>query len=447
MVSNNLQIPSRKAEVQKLQSYFQTNVPEWDVSTSRRSFVGGLVKSIGSALNDWYVALKKAADQFFPQTASGLFLTQGWWATLTKLSPNPAAPAQGTAVFTGTVGTLVPAGTELTANNLTYTVDHDVSIVTQSINITSLTSAGGVATATTAAPHLLATGLSPTMSGAAQTEYNVTAAIIVTGDYTFTYPITGAPASPATGTPKLTATYADGAITCTTKGQATNIDGGGTLAVAVTNVDPTALVTFAGIAGGTDIETPESYRARVMQALGTDFGMFTGDEIEILAKTVPGVTRVWVRKAAISPPTGWPLEGQVFVAFMRDNDINPFPTSQEVNAVYNQIASRILPAHTAPEDLVVSSPTPQAVDFTFTALSPDTATMRAAIQASLVQFFKEGVDYGVNVLQDDYRCAIRDTYDPQGRARLKSFSLSAPSGDVTVSSSNLATLGTLTWPT
>ena len=442
-----LSIPTRKALVQSGQAYFQTNVPEWDPTTARRSYAGGLVKGTMSALHDWYVALRQAALMFFPQTAQGLFLTQGWWADITKLSLNPATASSGRVVLTGTAGTAIPKDTVLTANGLSFTADNSASIVSQSLNIVTLTATGGVATATTASAHMLATGQTITMSGAVQAEYNVAAAIVVTSETGFTYAITGSPASPATGAPKLTAVFASVAITCTTKGRDTNIDGGATLVVApLTNVSTTARVTFGGISGGTDVESQESLRARFLFALGTDFGMFTGDEIKIIAQQVPGVTRVWVRKASVSPAAGWPLEGQVFVAFMRDNDVNPFPTGSQVSTVYTALATTVLPAHTAPEDLVVSAPVPQPVNFTFTAVSPDTSTMRAAVKASLVQFFGEAVDYGVDIPIDDYRCAIRDTYDSQGRTRLKSFTLSSPAAAVTVAYANLPTLGTITWP-
>ena len=68
----------------------------------------------------------------------------------------------------------------------------------------------------------------------------------------------------------------------------------------------------------------------------------------------------------------------------------------------------------------------------------DTATMRAAIRANLAQYFREGVDYGVDLPEDDYRCAIRDTYDPIGRTRLTSFSLSAPTSTVDIAVTALA---------
>lgn len=437
-----LSIPTRKSLVQSGRAYFQNNVPEWDASTSRRSYVAGLIVASMSALHDWYVALKLATLQFFPQTATGGFLTSGWWSAITHLTLNPATPARGIVALTGTAGAAVPVGSVLSANGRSYTTDYGISVVAQSLSAVTLTRSGGTATFVTASPHHLASGQSVTISGAVPSDYNGTVQIIVTSDTAFAYPIATAPASPATGTPLLTATWGHVPVTCTATGQAGNLDGGSSLSIAsLAGVDASALVTFGGVVGGAETEAQEPFRTRLMQALGTDWGTFTGDEIEIIAKQITGVTRVWVRKAMINPPPGWPIEGQVFVAFMRDNDANPFPTSQNVNDVYSRIAALSMPAHTAPEDLVVTSPTPQPVDFIFSSISPDTPTMRAAIRASLAQFFREGVDYGVSIRQDDYRCAIRDSYDPIGRTRLASFTLAAPVGDVSVGVNSLATLG------
>lgn len=445
-----LSIPTRKSLVQSLRAYLLSAVPEWDTSTERRSFLGGLVKSLGSAMHDWYVALKRYAEtEPFPQTAQGQFLTQGWWTDITKLSPLPAAGARGSIVVTGDVNAVLPAGTVISANALDYTVDHAVSIVTQSVAAASLTAAGNQATFNTAAPHMLATGMPVTISGAIEPAYNGDVEIIVISPTSFTYPIVSAatPPSPAatSGVIQATANFAVPEVTCRTTGPSGNLDGGATMSVgsAPAGVDETAFVTFGGIAGGADVESIEAYRQRVLFALGTDFGAFTGNEIEIVAKQIPGVTRVWVRKAQLVPEPGWPLEGQVFIAFMRDDEVNPFPTAQDVADVKNAIMTNCMTVNTAPEDVVVSSPLAQTVNFNFQSITPDSPSMRAAIRASLAQFFREGVDYGVDIPEDDYRCAIRDTYDPQTRSRLKSFVLLSPIGDIDVNEYALPIMGSV----
>lgn len=68
------------------------------------------------------------------------------------------------------------------------------------ISVTSLTRSSSTATATTAAPHSYASNDYVTIAGATQTEYNGKKKITVTGASSFTYPVTGTPATPATGT-------------------------------------------------------------------------------------------------------------------------------------------------------------------------------------------------------------------------------------------------------
>lgn len=77
------------------------------------------------------------------------------------------------------------------------------------ILVTSLTSVGAVATATTFIPHGFSTNDYVTVGGAIQASYNVRAQITVTGAKTFTFAVTGSPVSPATGT--ISATYASDA--------------------------------------------------------------------------------------------------------------------------------------------------------------------------------------------------------------------------------------------
>ncbi len=98
----------------------------------------------------------------------------------------------------------------------------------RTISVASLTSdgTGGLntrATATTSALHGLADGVPVRIAGADQADYNVLAAITVTGPTTFTFPIANTPASPATGT--LTATTQDIAYTGTWADETAYFDG------------------------------------------------------------------------------------------------------------------------------------------------------------------------------------------------------------------------------
>lgn len=154
----------------------------------------------------------------------------------------------------------------------------------------------------------------------------------------------------------------------------------------------------------------------------------------------------------VTPATGSTISattlialGQVITYFMRDNDPDPIPTASEVQTVKDAIDT-ILPVNTWTGDNIVSAPVAVPVDYTFTALSPDTTTMRAAIDANLQQFHDEQTSVGVDVDEDAYRAAIKNTVDPDTGDIVQSFVLSAPVGDITVDTGGIATKGAVVLP-
>lgn len=74
----------------------------------------------------------------------------------------------------------------------------------QPIAVASITRTGSVATVTTSSPHGFETGDYVQHAGATQSDYNVEAAIVVTGATTYTFPVSGSPES-ASG--PVTATF------------------------------------------------------------------------------------------------------------------------------------------------------------------------------------------------------------------------------------------------
>lgn len=217
--------------------------------------------------------------------------------------------------------------------------------LTTSVAITSITRNGQVATVTKTA-HGLEDHMVVTVTGATQTEYNVTEArILIIDADTFVYIVTGSPATPATGGPV--------------------------------------------------------YESSI--ALGT---------------------------------------AQVY--FTRDNDTSSIPSAAEVTTVINKLAD-IRPANTSTSSLIVSAPTAVPVTFTFIALVPNTLTMQAAISANLAQLFEEGTVVGQDIDEDAYRAAIKNTVDTESGDTVDSFTLSVPSGDITIDSGELGTLGVITY--
>jgi uncharacterized phage protein gp47/JayE len=95
---------------------------------------------------------------------------------------------------------------------------------------------------------------------------------------------------------------------------------------------------------------------------------------------------------------------------------------------------------------VVLAPEPIEVNFEFDSLDPNTSSMRSAITASLEAFFEENTTVSQNVLQDQYRSVIYRTIDTTTGDRVRSFTLTTPSGDIAVESGQLPILGNIEFP-
>lgn len=406
----------------------------------KNSWIGAIITGYANRVYDFYIQLKEAIKQYIPDTATEQNLER--WAAIWGINRNPATAANGNVVATGTVSTTIPAGTNfVSSDGVVYQSDNAAVITATVQGITSITRSGSTATVTTDTDHGLANNVPVTIIGANEPEYNVTdTAIQVTALNQFTYQVAGTPASPATGTITASHTSIPVPITAQTFGVDTNqVDGTELdLQSPISGVDSSATVDFGEIGGGTDQETDAAMRTRMLDRIQNPVAQFNVAQIVATAKTVAGVTRVFVEEIT-------PGVGQVTIYFMRDNDDNPIPSAAEVAAV-DAVIQAIRPANTDEADVIVSAPTAVSTNFTFTSLSPDTSTMRDAISANLEQFFDENTEVGTNVDQDAYRSAIYNTVDPITGDVMQSFVLSAPSGDIVITSGQIATLGNITYP-
>lgn len=434
-----IEIPDSAVEVEnRSKTDVQRILPESNPRL-KNGWLNALITSTANRIFDFYLQLKSAIRENFPDTATGGILER--WAAIWGKQRLAASKSSGNIVATGTAGGIVLSGTTVSTNGSLYTSTSSATISSNSISISSITRSGQTATVTTVSDHGLASNVPVTISGADQTEYNVTdAAITVTALNKFEYQVTGSPATPATGTILAGFTSASVPIESDDFGIDTNLDAGTqlTLQSPIVNVDDTLTVDFGAIGGGTDQETDTGLSVRTLERIQNPVALFNPAAITDKAKEVPGVTRVFVQ-----PIT--PGVGQVTVYFMRDDDVNPIPTASEVAKVREKI-EEIVPANTDEDnDLFVLAPTGVSVNFIFTALSPDTSTMRSSIEASLGEFFDESTSVGVDVDEDAYRSAIFNTVDTATGDIVSSFTLSAPVGDVTIASGEIGILGTVTF--
>lgn len=406
----------------------------------KNSWLGAIVTACSNRIYDFYLQLRIALRENFPDTATGNFLVR--WAAIWGKQKQAASKSNGNIVATGTAGSSVPSGTIFTYTGLgNFVSTSNATIANETINLSDLSRTGTTVTATTASNHNLANNILATITGASNSDYNVSSvAITVTADDAFQYSIVGSPPDEPGTSAQASFTSASVPVESEGFGADFNLDAGETLQVQspIIGVDDSLVVDFGAIGGGTDQEDDTGLRARTLDRIQNPVALFNVAAITEKAKEIPGVTRVFVQEIT-------PAEGQVTIYFMRDGDANPIPTSSEVTKVKTNILT-IKPAHTADSDVIVNSPTAVPVDFTFSALSPDTSTMRTAISANLRQFFDERTQIATNVDQDAYRSAIFNTVDPETGDTVISFALSTPSADITVNAGEIGTLGTISYP-
>jgi len=435
-----LNLPESATEVvQRAKTDVQREAPSSNPFL-RNSWLSALITGYANRVYDFYLQLLEAIKQSFPDTATEDYLER--WAAIWGRNRIAATVANGNIAATGTATTVIPSGTNFASSDgKIYSSTSTATITASTINVASITRSGTTATLTTASDHNLASNVLGTIAGANEAEYNVAGATLqVTGLDTLTYQVTGAPTTPATGTITLGYTAASVPVESDDPGASENqlADAPLTLQSPIAGVDNEAWVDFGALGGGTDQETDAELRVRLLERIQNPVAHFNANEITSKAKEIAGVTRVFVEEIT-------PVVGQVTIYFMRDNDTNPIPTASEVTAVTAKIAE-IIPANTDPSDVFVNAPTGVSTDFTFSALTPNTSTMQNAISANLRQFFDERTTVGVDIDEDAYRSAIFNTVDTETGDEISTFTLSAPSGDVTIATGEIGVLGNVTYP-
>ena len=435
----------RRISTQLIQS-INTTAPSSDKQVDpniKNSFIKGLVDSMSAGFDENNDLIRELLIQIFPWSATDEFLDR--WLNLVGLLRIEASIAEGNISFQGTATTAIPVGTVLSRpNGVLYETTAAATLISNNISITSITRVGSTATATTASDHGLGSSNTVTISGADQTEYNLTdVSITVTGTDTFTYTVSGSPTSPATGTILSTFVNANVPIESQTTGADTNGDVGTefTLASPISGVNDQAYADFSGVTGGLDRETDSSARARLIERMSSFSNPFSVSGLPVFIKNEnPGVTRVFVQDAT-------PEAGKVTIYFTRDDDPTIIPDSAEILAVKNSIINTetgVKPPNTPDVNIIVAAPTPVTVDFTFSSLTPNSLDMQNAITESLVDFFRNTPTLETDITEQEYLNAIFSSLDSQGN--VPSFTLSAPSGTISVGAGSLAVLGDITFP-
>ena len=188
-------------------------------------------------------------------------------------------------------------------------------------------------------------------------------------------------------------------------------------------------VTIVKLGGGSEAETDDSLRARLLSRVReTPHGGTESDYVQ-WALEVPGVTRAW----AFPKEEG---EGTVTVRFVCDGMAEIIPDKAMRDKVFEHIDKlRPVTAH-----LYVRAPEIKAVNIVIAGLLPDDAEVREAVKQELKDLFaREGVP-GQRIYLSHIRAAISAALGEEDH------SVTSPTSDPIPDSNNeLLTLGEITW--
>lgn len=208
------------------------------------------------------------------------------------------------------------------------------------------------------------------------------------------------------------------------------------LAAPVAGIDTQNVVASGGIGAGADLENTESLRSRLLFLQANPPMSGASHDYVIWAREVNGVTRVFVDP--VTPTNG---RTSVAVYFMMDDSYaDGIPQAADVAVVNGFLDVR------RPAGAVVNVLAPVAVvqNIVINALSPNTLSVKNAVVAELVEFFRRSSN--VATLTDPfvmYRSAISEAI--AAATGEHNHSLTTPATDVTVANAHILTLGSVTF--
>jgi len=282
----------------------KSNLPEID-PTVPGSFARAFVSSNSILIYAAQRNIEAALNDFYPQTASGEFLD--FWAGINALTRVPGTVAEGKVSMAGTLATSVPLGTAFASSATNNYISTSAVTVGTHVGSVTLTKSGTTITAVTSVVHGLVDSFLATISGAVDTDYNITdASVSVIDENTFTYVVSSEPTA-TSDSGAYSSVFADIPIESVAIGDDKNLVPGALLTlqdtVAGFDSGTQATVNRDGITAGSDIEDDESLRERVLLANAIDPGVFTNAQIRLDALTIPTATRVFITNPSIDYTT------------------------------------------------------------------------------------------------------------------------------------------------
>ena len=207
----------------------------------------------------------------------------------------------------------------------------------------------------------------------------------------------------------------------------------------VIGVDTTVTVSAAGITGGSDIETDDALRTRVLARKRQPPHGGASFDYENWALEVSGVTRAWVfpQYAGV---------GTIGIAFVRDNDTTIIPNSTQRDLVEDYIVEHEDPVTgltvgcpvTAEPGLTMIELTELVINLTI-AIYPNTSAVQEAIEDELFDLIEREGGPGETIYLSEISEAISAA---SGEER---HSLTVPAADVSAANTQIHVLGTITF--
>ncbi|SET76800.1 baseplate J/gp47 family protein [Pseudomonas graminis] len=200
-----------------------------------------------------------------------------------------------------------------------------------------------------------------------------------------------------------------------------------TLVQPVVGVAETFTVLAPGVTGGTNRESIESLRSRVIRSYKVIPHGGDADDYVTWALECAGVTRAWTVKNYMGP-------GTVGVFFVRDGDAVIIPDANEIAVVQSYLQTK------APvtAEVYALAPVLKAVNYVIH-LTPDTTAVRQAVAAQLADLHAREAGLGNTLLISHIREAISGAQGETDNVVV------APTADVTANANQLLTVGNITW--
>lgn len=195
----------------------------------------------------------------------------------------------------------------------------------------------------------------------------------------------------------------------------------------VLGVNEVFTVVAPGLTGGTEQESIETLRGRVIRSYRVIPHGGNKSDYETWATEVAGVTRAWVVRHWLGP-------GTVGLFFVRDGDVNLIPNADAIATVTAYIEQE----RPVTAEVYVAAPAEKLVTYQLS-VTPDSSAVRRAVEAALIDLHNRESDLGAVLLSTHIAEAI------SGATGERDHKILAPIGDVSAARNELLTYGGVNW--